>query len=1102
MTIECPKCQTNNPEDSKFCKECATPFPLSEDIPAHTKTLVAPISKPAKGISFAGRYEIIEELGRGGMGVVYKAHDTKLKRTVALKFLPPELTHISEIKERFMHEAQATAALDHPNICTVHEFDEAEEKSFISMAYIEGQSLKKKIKSGPLELDEALRIATQVAEGLQEAHKKGVVHRDIKSANIMVDKRDQAKIMDFGLAKVKGGALVTKEGTTMGTIAYMSPEQTKGKSVDHRTDVWSFGVVLYEMISGQLPFKGEYDQAVVYSILNEDPEPMTGLRTEVPEELGRIVNKAMAKNPEERYLNVTEMLIDLRSVKKELEAGIAKAREEKETRISFFKDLFQRHIPQILVLYFVGSWIIMQLVGWLVNRFVLSPHLSDFSLVALLSMIPTVYVLAYYHGRPGQNEWTKIEKIGIPVNLLVSLALLFFVFQGKDLGATTTTVTYTDEEGQIIERVIPKSEFRKKVALFFFDNESGDSTLDWLQYGIPDMVGYDLSQDIYLEITSGYNFYEKIKEKGFPQAVQVPLTLQKKIADDLHRRYFVTGSVAGQSGQISVNVSLYDTKTGKPIVKNSFSGKDIFNLVDDISVQLKKDLEIPAYHIGKTEDLPVAEILTKSIPALKAFYSASNALTFDRNWENSIKLNEQAIKEDPAFAMGYLNLQMLYAMSNQSEKRAQVFQPLMQHLYKLPERMQFAVKHDYYFLIKQDPDKAFAVVKMWIELYPEDIVGHTVLSTLYVNRNKPEEAISVYNRILELDPEQYNILQTIGSLYKETGEFEEALKYYQQYADRFPNETRSFTAIGGLYKTLGDYKQAKSYYEKALLVEPDQISILLILADIESELGNFKQALEQYQDALKISKIPQDRMNVYSALMSFHELKGQMSKSLEYFDLKLTEMEKIQPLTMILGERMNALDKYIKAGKNDIAFQTIKAIEEQIEPPLDKFIPFGYLDIYLELEDADNAEKAIEGAEAAIQAFQIEIVRSEINQAQGKVHEMRNEYKQAILSYEKILELEPTAVIVNIDIGRCYRKLKDFEKAEEYVQKTLKIFPFGPNTNYEMALVYYDMDKKTKALEYLKRALLVWEEADPEFKPAKKARETLAEWESFTSKVQ
>ncbi len=260
-------------------------------------------------------YKIIEELGRGGMGVVYRAEDLKLKRTVALKFLPPHAVADKTEKERFAREAQAAAALNHPNIATVFEIDDSDEHPFIAMEFVEGKSLKDLLAAGQIKVQRAMDLAIQVAEGLHAAHEKGVVHRDMKSANVMVTDRDRVKIMDFGLAKLKGASLLTKQGTTLGTVAYMSPEQARGESVDHRSDIWSFGVVLYEMLTGRHPFPGEFEQAVVYNILNNEPEPISALRSGMPMELERIVNKCLAKEPGDRYQNIQEVPVDLRAVK-------------------------------------------------------------------------------------------------------------------------------------------------------------------------------------------------------------------------------------------------------------------------------------------------------------------------------------------------------------------------------------------------------------------------------------------------------------------------------------------------------------------------------------------------------------------------------------------------------------------------------------------------------------------------------------------------------------------------------------------------------------------------------------------------------------------
>lgn len=265
-------------------------------------------------------YKILEKLGEGGMGVVYKAQDTELEREVAIKFLPHHIAVNADERARFKVEAKAAASLNHNNIATIHNIEEVDDEIFIVMEYIDGKELGDLVEArGPLSLHEVLEYSVQIAKGLQTAHEKGIVHRDIKSANIMLTEKGDVKIMDFGLAKVRGGPKLTKEQSTLGTASYMSPEQTRGEQVDHRSDIFSFGVLLFEMLSGQLPFMGDYDQAVIYSIINEEPESLTGLRSGIPTELEQIVNKCLEKDASVRYPSANDLIVDLSKLKRESE---------------------------------------------------------------------------------------------------------------------------------------------------------------------------------------------------------------------------------------------------------------------------------------------------------------------------------------------------------------------------------------------------------------------------------------------------------------------------------------------------------------------------------------------------------------------------------------------------------------------------------------------------------------------------------------------------------------------------------------------------------------------------------------------------------------
>ena len=312
--MKCPKCQAETAPGGRFCPACGTAVGGPAGAPGADATRSMPVPRgfrPA-GSLVAGRYRVLGAAGEGGMGVVYKAEDTRLRRTVALKFLPASLARDLEAKKRFLREAQAAAALDHPNICPVHEVDEAEGEMFLAMAFVEGRTLKDRIAEGPLPLAEALAVAVQVAEGLRAAHERGVVHRDVKPANIMLGRDGQVRVTDFGLASLEGGADLTAPQTVLGTPAYMSPEQTRGERTDGRTDVWSFGCTLYEMATGRRPFEGELAREVRARVLDQAPADPAALRPEIPPGLAEVILRCLRKDPDGRFPDFEAVLAALR----------------------------------------------------------------------------------------------------------------------------------------------------------------------------------------------------------------------------------------------------------------------------------------------------------------------------------------------------------------------------------------------------------------------------------------------------------------------------------------------------------------------------------------------------------------------------------------------------------------------------------------------------------------------------------------------------------------------------------------------------------------------------------------------------------------------
>jgi class 3 adenylate cyclase/tetratricopeptide (TPR) repeat protein len=768
------------------------------------------------------------------------------------------------------------------------------------------------------------------------------------------------------------------------------------------------------------------------------------------------------------------------------------SQEESAEKSHFFIDLWKRKVIHILGAYIISSLFIIYIISTIASSLLLSPHLVDFSWITLLSLSPTVFILSYFHARKSRGKWALTEKIGLPVNLIFSALLLIIVFKGKDLGAATKALTIENEDGEKIERVVVKSEFRKKIAIFFFENESKDTTLNWMQYGISSLINYDLSQDIFLHTLSGFDFYYKLNEYGFSKGIGIPLTLEKKIANYYHLKSFISGSFNKHNDEYSIKVNLYNTNSGALISENVSSGENIFTMIDEITRQIKIDLEIPESPSGEVNDLPISEIFTESSNALKNYVKGLCEIEFYNNLLDGINYFEIAVANDPNFTLAHLSSASAYFHTNQVEKSKISLKKIMQQLYKLPETRQFAAK-SFYYTLESEPEKALAVLKMWVELFPDDINGHLELADRYVHINKIPEVIEELKTILELDPEQYVYLEAIGDFYVRIGNFEEALNYYQQYEKQFPKDYNSYRNIGYLYFEMGDFKKAKSYYEKALLLETEKVSLLMNLIRVEIRLGNFHEALTQNLNTLKKCNTPSDSMRVYSSLENYFEIRGQIVESIKYMELKLKESEKNKTPVQFLAETAFNANKYVIVGNKEKAFQILNRVEEEFEPPIDDIVYFGYMLVYLELEDIEKAEEAIIKTQQFVNSFGQGELQHLVYTGQGRIHELKGEYELAIENFRKGVEISPHRKKFFYYIGRCYRKLNRFTEAKENLIIAYNDFPYNPLYIYELALLNLDLGNTDKAIEYLEKANEIWKDADSNYKPAQKAKAKLEE---------
>jgi serine/threonine protein kinase/Flp pilus assembly protein TadD len=774
VPVTCPNCHEVNPDGALYCGHCARPLTKAPAPSRETETLQASVVKElATGTTFAGRYQVIEELGKGGMGRVYKVLDEKIKEKVALKLLKPEVSADEQAIERFSNELRLARKISHRHVCRMFDLGEDRGTHFITMEYVPGEDLKSILRMmGQMSPGKAVLVARQVCEGLAEAHRLGVIHRDLKPQNIMIDREGNVRIMDFGIArslKVKG---MTGAGVVIGTPEYMSPEQIEGQDVDNRSDIYSLGIILYEMMTGRVPFEGETFLSVAVKQKTERPRPPRELNPQIPEDLVRVMLRCLEKDKAARYQSAGEVLAELDKI----EEGIPTTEKIlPAVKPSTSREITVKFRPKSL-------------------------------------LIP-----------------------GAAVVVLVALVILGFRLLGrKSLG--------------------PAVAGKPSLAVMYFENVTGDVSLDHWRKALPLLLTTSLSQSKYVRVLSFDELYDLLDKLGQLDAASYSSRVLKEIASRAGVNHVLLGQLTKAGDQYRLAYTLEEFGTGKTVGSGWVSGEGVasfYPMIDSLTRKVKEDLDLSKAEIAGDIDVEIGKITTAS-PQAFLLYAEGRERHNRNDYAGSIELMRKALEIDSGFAMAYRSMAMSYQNSFLFAQAKECLKKALDLGDRISERERLLIEAEYYGLSENEVGRAIEAYKQFLDIYPDDSFVNTKLAYIYNQYEMWDKAIERCQVLIANKERSYYPYDYAFEDYLALGRLDRAREVVETGL-RNVGENDSFRVdLARIFLYQGKPDEALGELEKAAAISSESPFVIMLKGNRCLYKGDFARAAAEYRELLKL----------------------------------------------------------------------------------------------------------------------------------------------------------------------------------------------------------------------------------------------------------